>query len=254
MCQTNVKISSSGRLRRSNGECLSHLGFAFVIKLRPFLAELVMSMDVFSFEHPSVLLFWLEPKATTLRPKYSLFCIRFVTKALRSDEMCYNLQERPFATYLLPVLDPPKGGSGQKRNHLEGTMNNLSLLRFVKIHWAVPEKKSIKLEGWRGGQIDGGQNAYTKNSSLRFWWAKNLTDQNLLTFNRSSVLFLLSPRMSLQTADTPIRFVARLSSTRLLLLSRPWPNAWHPGISKPFHDTSRTSRWLFCWKCWNTKH
>ena len=42
---------SSGRL------VLSHLGLAFVLMLRPFFPELVMSTDLLSFEHPSVLLF-----------------------------------------------------------------------------------------------------------------------------------------------------------------------------------------------------
>ena len=36
---------------------LSHLGLAFVLILRPFFPELVMSTDLLSFEHPSVLLF-----------------------------------------------------------------------------------------------------------------------------------------------------------------------------------------------------
>ena len=38
---------------------LSHLGLAFVLMLRPFFPELVMSTDFLSFEHPSVLLFCL---------------------------------------------------------------------------------------------------------------------------------------------------------------------------------------------------
>ena len=42
---------SSGRLG------LSHLGLAFVLMLTPFFPELVMSTDLLSFEHPSVLLF-----------------------------------------------------------------------------------------------------------------------------------------------------------------------------------------------------
>ena len=33
------------------------LGLAFVVMLRPFFSELVMSTDLLSFEHPSVLLF-----------------------------------------------------------------------------------------------------------------------------------------------------------------------------------------------------
>ena len=36
---------------------LSHLGLAFVLMLRPFFSELVMSTDLLSLEHPSVLLF-----------------------------------------------------------------------------------------------------------------------------------------------------------------------------------------------------
>ena len=39
---------------------LSHLGLAFVLMLRPFFPELVMSTDLMSFEHPSVLLFCLN--------------------------------------------------------------------------------------------------------------------------------------------------------------------------------------------------
>ena len=54
---------------------LSHLGLEFVLMLRPFFPELVMSTDLLSFEHPSVLLFCLELnhfilKDTTL----TLFC------------------------------------------------------------------------------------------------------------------------------------------------------------------------------------
>ena len=40
---------------------LSHLGLAFVLLLRPFFPELVMSTDLLSLEHPSVLLFCLLP-------------------------------------------------------------------------------------------------------------------------------------------------------------------------------------------------
>ena len=38
---------------------MSHLGLAFVLMLRPFFPELIMSTDLLSFEHPSVLLFCL---------------------------------------------------------------------------------------------------------------------------------------------------------------------------------------------------
>ena len=40
---------------------LSHLGLAFVLMLRPFFPELVMSTDFLRFEHSSVLLFCLLP-------------------------------------------------------------------------------------------------------------------------------------------------------------------------------------------------
>ena len=39
---------------------LSHLGLAFVLMLRPFFPELVMSTDLLSLEHPLVLLFCLN--------------------------------------------------------------------------------------------------------------------------------------------------------------------------------------------------
>ena len=41
---------------------LSHFGLAFVLMLTPFFPELVMSTDLLSFEHPSVLLFCLTDK------------------------------------------------------------------------------------------------------------------------------------------------------------------------------------------------
>ena len=50
-----VRLANRGRLHL----VLSHLGLAFVLMLRPFFPELVMSTDLLSFEHPSVLLFCL---------------------------------------------------------------------------------------------------------------------------------------------------------------------------------------------------
>ena len=38
-----------------------HLGLAYVLLLGPFFPELVMSIDLLSFEHISVLLFCFEP-------------------------------------------------------------------------------------------------------------------------------------------------------------------------------------------------
>ena len=60
---------------------MSHLGLAFVLMLRPFFPELVMSTDLLSFEHPSVLLFCLlrstlTPKTSTLKMTSSR-CLSF---------------------------------------------------------------------------------------------------------------------------------------------------------------------------------
>ena len=46
------------------------LGLAFVLMLRPFFPELVMSTDLLSFEHPSVLLFSfnIEPPTGNASP------------------------------------------------------------------------------------------------------------------------------------------------------------------------------------------
>ena len=53
-----VRLANRGRLLFEH-LVLSHLGLAFVLMLRPFFPELVMSTDLLSFEHPSVLLFSL---------------------------------------------------------------------------------------------------------------------------------------------------------------------------------------------------
>ena len=46
---------------------LCYLGLAFVLMLRPFFPELVMSTDLVSFEHPSVLLFCFNDKINMFR-------------------------------------------------------------------------------------------------------------------------------------------------------------------------------------------
>ena len=51
-----VRLANRGRLLLRT-PVLSHLGLAFVIMLRPFFPELVMSTDFLGFEHPSVLQF-----------------------------------------------------------------------------------------------------------------------------------------------------------------------------------------------------
>ena len=54
-----VWLANRGRLllRTPGPVPNSHLGLAFVPMLRPFFPELVISTDLLSFEHPSVLLF-----------------------------------------------------------------------------------------------------------------------------------------------------------------------------------------------------
>ena len=55
-----IAVSLVSLLFYSSGHLvLSHLGLAFVLMLRPFFPELVMSTDLLSLEHPSVLLFCL---------------------------------------------------------------------------------------------------------------------------------------------------------------------------------------------------
>ena len=55
---------------------LSHLGLAFVLMLRPFFPELVLSTDLLSFDHPSVLLFCF--KRSMIYP-----CLRNIDKRTR---------------------------------------------------------------------------------------------------------------------------------------------------------------------------
>ena len=54
-----VRLANRGRLLlRTPGPV--HLGLTFVLMLRPFFPELVMSTDLLSFDHPSVLLFCIS--------------------------------------------------------------------------------------------------------------------------------------------------------------------------------------------------
>ena len=57
--QCMMYVAMMGMLQYCDSICdMSHLGLAFVLMLRPFFPELVMSTDLLSFEHPSVLLFY----------------------------------------------------------------------------------------------------------------------------------------------------------------------------------------------------
>ena len=53
---------------------LSHLGLAFVLMLRPFFPELVMSTDLLSFEHPSVLLFCFRNQKSCFKQVITKCC------------------------------------------------------------------------------------------------------------------------------------------------------------------------------------
>ena len=59
-----VRLANRGRFLLRN-LVLFHLGLAFVLMLRPFFPELVMSADFLSSEHPSVLLFCLTERSIT---------------------------------------------------------------------------------------------------------------------------------------------------------------------------------------------
>ena len=57
--RTLQRVRLANRGRSSSGHLvLSYLGLAFVLMLRPLFPELVISTDLLSFEHPSVLLFY----------------------------------------------------------------------------------------------------------------------------------------------------------------------------------------------------
>ena len=60
-----VRLANRGRLLLRT-LVLSHLGLAFVLMLRPFFPELVMSTDLLSFEHLSVLLFYSKKPLTSI--------------------------------------------------------------------------------------------------------------------------------------------------------------------------------------------
>ena len=65
---------------------LSHLGLAFVLMLRPFCHELVMSTDLLSFEHPSVLLFCSVYHTVTLH-SHQLTGLTHTVNVIRSKKM-----------------------------------------------------------------------------------------------------------------------------------------------------------------------
>ena len=52
-----MSIATGAASKQMTLTVLSHLGLAFVLMLRPFFLELVMSTDLLSLNHPSVLLF-----------------------------------------------------------------------------------------------------------------------------------------------------------------------------------------------------
>ena len=66
-CDENAIKSRTTDAYSSGHLVLSHLGLAFVLMLRPFFPELVISTDLLSLEYPSVLLFYIAIKYGCLK-------------------------------------------------------------------------------------------------------------------------------------------------------------------------------------------
>ena len=80
---------------------LSHLGFVFVLMLRPFCPELVISTDLLSFEHPSVLLFCSFYHM--IIPKITIFPKKKKVKNLRKFHANIALKRRALRDVIRPL-------------------------------------------------------------------------------------------------------------------------------------------------------
>ena len=115
-----VRLANRGRLLlRTPGPV--HLGLAFVLMLRQVFPELVMSTDLLSFEHPSVLLFCLF-----------LTCLHWFWR--RRFQRWYPSGTR---TCMWPL------GNRHEINKLERGQDTCFLSNFVEIPAAL-RKRSIK--------------------------------------------------------------------------------------------------------------
>ena len=102
---------------------LSHLGLAFVLLLRPFFPELVMSTDILNFQHPLVLLLCSSPEPL--------------------DGFWWNLVGMKYPSWSLTSVvvfrpDPPRGGSRTGQNRSRGSPSS-------RIFFFRPEGYSNKL-------------------------------------------------------------------------------------------------------------
>ena len=83
---------------------LSHLGLAFVLMLRPIFPGLVMSTDLLSFEHPSVLLFCFPFLSSNIpsSPAYGVFISQLIRYAMAcSFYECFILRAAQLSSKLL---------------------------------------------------------------------------------------------------------------------------------------------------------
>ena len=110
------RLANRGRLLlRTPG--LSHLELAYVLRLRPFFPELVMSTDLLSFEHPSVLLFcfrWKTQRRATLLLSTSIyhcqsvgtvnFALPFTTSVTISISILLTIRSWVAASHLRPPM------------------------------------------------------------------------------------------------------------------------------------------------------
>ena len=91
-----IDITSLEKHLESSFLVLSHLGLAFVLMLRPFFPELVMSTDLLSFGHPSVLLFYFFRSHSELLSKVGDISFQeYVSKGISHPvfygDLVYNL-------------------------------------------------------------------------------------------------------------------------------------------------------------------
>ena len=130
-----TKLSNVWRdvnMRTSNSSLCHMYVLAFVLMLRPFFPELVISTDLLSFEHPSVLLFCLALELIRSVPNrrrhilgslcgptshvtfchlfsspLKLFCERHVSLVLCDVTLCHFGAFRPYILFLVNSVQAP---------------------------------------------------------------------------------------------------------------------------------------------------
>ena len=87
--------------------------------LRPFFPELVMSTDLLSFEHPSVLLFCSLSQTPRGEPHYRLHTAKGISVNYKEQDKSSDIdQQPPFAT-ANKAIHSLKGGGGGLQNQRE---------------------------------------------------------------------------------------------------------------------------------------